>query len=62
MKSWLKELRKKVRNFQTRKTTKTAENLRTPYLRFSPNSAMNTSGLRKPCGTYNFQARFNYLA
>lgn len=25
-------------------------------------SAMNTSGLRKPCGTCNFQARFNYLA
>lgn len=31
--------------------------LRTPCLRFSPNSAMNTSGLRKPCGTRNFQAR-----
>lgn len=52
-----KELRKRAKNFQMRKTAETAEKLRTPCLRFSPNSAMNTFGLRKPCGTCNFQAR-----
>lgn len=46
----------------TRKTAETAGKFLMHYLRFSQNSAMTTSGLRKPCGTCNFQARFNYLA
>ena len=53
---------KESKEFSDAEDRRAGEKSRTPCLRFSQNSAMTTSGLRTPCGTRNFQARFNYLA